>query len=215
MTIEEEGSDLFFIDQFELLRFVRKQCMRMLESNTIKGHGVWIGLSLAALQMHPDLELRFRKIWVDGKETLCEESLHETADILDSAIARIEAFNQMDIDMAIMDADEDPTEDLAIPRESLPKIGRWLLFYLRQEAREMLERDYYECLPIWEHLFLMSLSLILGRGELREGSPCLDLAPDEKLRVGLDVIRDVLFRRKPEYNPWLKSTVAKGHRNIG
>jgi hypothetical protein len=202
MNADTMTSTPSFIDHLELLRFVHKQCLRMIERNCFDGHGVWIGLSLAALQRHPDLELRFRKIWVDNKETLCEQTLHETAEILDSAIARVEASNQMDIDISPMDADEDPTEDLAIPGESLPKVGRWLLFYLRQEAKQMLETEDYECLPIWEHLFCMSLSLILSKGEVREDSPCLDLAPEEKLRVGLDVIRDLLFRRTPKHNPW-------------
>jgi hypothetical protein len=41
-------------------------------------------------------------------------------------------------------------------------------------------------------------------------SSSLDLPPDEKLCVGLDVIRDVLFRRKPEYNPWAPIDYSQG-----
>jgi len=165
MTIVTESNGLSFIDQFELLRFVQKQCMQMLESNTTQGHGCWIGLSLAALQRHPDLELRFQKLWVEEKEVQGEQRVLETSDILKSAIAMIEAANETDIDMAVVDANEDATEDSDIPTESLPKMGRWLLFYLRQEAKQMLEREDYECLAIWEHLFRISLRLILRRDE--------------------------------------------------
>ena len=202
MAIVTESNDLFFIDHVELLRFVQKKCLRMLESNTTQGHGVWIGLSLAALQRYPDLELRFQQLWVEEKEVQGEQRVRETSDILKSAIARIETINETDIGMAILDADEDPTEDLAILSESVPKMGRWLLFYLRQEAKQMLETEDYECVPMWEHLFRMSLTLVLSKGEFRDGPPCLDLAPEEKLRVGLDVIRDVLFRSAPKHNPW-------------
>lgn len=193
-----------YIDDFQLLRFVQKQCLRMVESNTTKVHGVWIGLCLAALHGHPDLELQFRQLWVNNREIPGEQPLPETSDILQSAINRVQESDQMDIELSPLDAQGDLIEDSTItePSESLAKVGRWFLFYLRQEAKHMLEKIDYECLPMWEHLLRISLSLVCGTREIG-ATPCLELSPDEKLGVGMDVIRDVLFRREPRQNPWV------------
>lgn len=196
MTTTTETFEQTYIDEFQLLRFVRKTCLRMLESNATKGHGVWKALCLVVLRAHSDLEARFRQLWLDDMEIPGEQRLRETTGILQSAINRIQASSHMDADVSSADSQEDAEEDTVTsePPEPLAKVGRRILFYLHRETRNMLETEDYECLAVWEHLLCLGLNLVWGTDEYRETLTRRDLPPDEKLRVGLDAIRDTLLR---------------------
>ena len=191
-------------NDFQLLRFVQKTCTRMVESNPDKIPEVWMALCFATLIAHPDLELRFRKLLLDDPDIPVDQFLCGTLDILQSAIDRIQAFDPTDANRSDVCGRDDPAERTKnrAATDSPAHVGRSLLFYLRQEAEHMLARSDYECLPIWECLLRIGLIFMSRTHEATERPPCLDMAPDERLRVGLDVIRDVLFRRKPKHNPW-------------
>ncbi len=204
MNVGRETLDQSYSARFQLLRFVQKTCLRMIESKSDKVPEEWMALSFAALVPHPDLGLRFRKLFLDDPGIPVEPFLRGTLDILQSAIDRVQAFDQTD-NLSDVCGRDDPAERTKNrgAEDSPAQVGRSLLLYLRQEAKHMLERSDYECLPIWEYLLRIGLSLISGNHEVPDGPPCLDLPPDEIIRVGLDVISDVLFRRKPKlHNPW-------------
>jgi hypothetical protein len=207
MTTGTATLDQSYIEDFQLLRFVQKTCLRMLELNATKGHGVWIAFCLVVLRAHSDLETRFRQLWLDEKEIPRPQRLQETSDILQTAVNRVHSSGDIDSEASAVEAQQDPTDDISISEqaESSAKVGRRILFHLRREARDMLETEDYECLEVWEHLLCLGLCLVWETDEFREICGCSALPPAEKLRVGLDIIRDVIFRRKPKHYPWVLS----------
>ncbi len=188
----------------QLLRFVQKTCLRMIESKSDEVPEVWMALCFAALVPHQDLDLRFRKLLLDDPDMPVDQFLRGTLDILQLAIDRLQACDQTELDGSLEAALEGLTKESMIheSRESLTHVGRSLLVYLEQEAGHMLLRSDYECLPMWEDLLWISLTLMSRTHKATETLPCLNMAPDEIIRVGLDVIRDVLYRRKAKHDPW-------------
>ena len=161
MNVGRETLDQSYSARFQLLRFVQKTCTRMVELNPDTIPEAWMALSFAALVPHPDLGLRFRKLFLDDPGIPVDEFLCGTLDILQSAIDRIQSCDPTDnrSDVCGRDDPAERTKSYAAT-DSPTHVGRSLLLYLRQEAGHMLERVDYECLPIWEYLLHMSLSLI-------------------------------------------------------
>ena len=56
MNVGRETHDQSYSDGFQLLRFVQKTCLRMIESKSDKVPEVWMALCFATLIAHRDLE---------------------------------------------------------------------------------------------------------------------------------------------------------------
>jgi hypothetical protein len=203
MNVGRETLDQSYSARFQLLRFVQKTCTRMVESNPDKIPEAWMALCFATLIAHPDLELRFRKLLLDDPDMPVEPFLRGALDILQLAIDRVQSCDPTDANRSDVCGRDDLAECAKNrgAEDSPAQVVRSLLLYLRQEAKDMLANSDYEFLPMWEYLLRISLIFMSRTHEATERPRCLDMAPAERLRVGLDVIRDVLFRRKPKHKP--------------